>query len=88
MITRLVHMAHIVENMEEALQRYRKVFNAEYYYDFYIEVMQLRVCQIHFGDNFIELVQPPSQMPSWVPEWQDFRKFINERGSGISHVLV
>ena len=78
-LNRIDHIAIAVENLEDAIAMYEKVFGARAGHRETVGGYGVEIATIHIGETAIELIEGKS------PD-SPIRKFVEARGPGLHHV--
>jgi methylmalonyl-CoA/ethylmalonyl-CoA epimerase len=73
------HVGLVVENIDEAVAFYRKMFGVTEWEQIAMPERSMRVAVTRIGDTLLELIAPTSDQAS-------FAKFLRERGPGMHHI--
>jgi methylmalonyl-CoA/ethylmalonyl-CoA epimerase len=81
MIKGIDHVAIAVENLDETLERFEKLFGAKAEHREVIESYNVEVATVNLGNTCIEFVEGKT------PD-SPTRKYIDRRGPGIHHIAL
>ena len=80
MIKKIDHIGIAVKNMDDALSKYREVYNLEAIKVETLEDLKIRIAFISVGEVLIELLEPTE------PGEGRIGKFLEENGEGFHHI--
>jgi methylmalonyl-CoA/ethylmalonyl-CoA epimerase len=78
---RVDHVAIAVNNVDEALKNYQKIFNIDHLEIELVPGEKVKVAMLDLEDTRIELMEPTG-------DDSPIKKFLIERGEGIHHIAI
>jgi methylmalonyl-CoA epimerase len=79
-IKRIDHVAVAVQDIDEALARYREVFGLEVREREHVESQRTEAALLPIGESNLELIQPKGN--------DGLQRFLDKRGPGLHHIAI
>jgi methylmalonyl-CoA/ethylmalonyl-CoA epimerase len=78
---RVDHIAIAVNNVDEALENYKKILKVDRLEIEIVPIEKVRVAMLELEDTRVELMEPTA-------DDSPIKKFLEERGEGIHHIAI